>query len=178
MCATFRVSINGAYASRGTYTRCQPGTLTQLSASYADTRYLICDYINLHAQHGLHSCIDKWQRDKSVTKRPFVTFPACEGTWRAMHSTLTAVLTPSPPRGALSGKGTDVTLFCDMSALNPALRCSLETSPRRSRVWQKAPRSGKSLGVRCSHFVDILSKNHNFPDPTLRGKMPASCLFY
>ena len=38
--------------------------------------------------------IDKWQRYKSVTKRPCVTFPACEGTWRAMNSTLTAVLSP------------------------------------------------------------------------------------
>jgi hypothetical protein len=31
--------------------------------------------------------IDKWQRDKSVTKRSCVTFRAQEGTWWAMSST-------------------------------------------------------------------------------------------
>ena len=41
-----------------------------------------------------HLAIDKWQRHKSVTKRSCVTFPACEGTWRAMNSTLTAMLGP------------------------------------------------------------------------------------
>ena len=72
--------------------------------------------------------------------------------WQAAGTHVRAGFISTLP-GALSGKGTDVTLFCDMSALNPPLRCALETSPRRSRVWQKAPRSGTLLGVRCSHLV-------------------------
>jgi hypothetical protein len=50
---------------------------------------LVCHRVSLDTV-----AIDKWQRYKSVKKGSCATFPACEGTWRAMNSTLTAVLSP------------------------------------------------------------------------------------
>ena len=75
---------------------------------------------------------------KSVTKRSCVTFPACEGTWRPMNSTLTAVSSLGRTQ-----HDTACASLCDLSiSQSPNLRSSSAMYPHWVRHRQS--RSGPS----------------------------------